>query len=223
MIERLRVGPIGTNCYLIPTGQALEEGFTSCVIVDPGSEPERIVGLVEARKLAATLIVCTHGHLDHCASLGAICDFYLSRGRKVPVAIHGLDAHYLGAAGEATNRALFAAIGALPFFNSLWAPLPEADLILEDGEFLPSSSWRVIHTPGHSAGSICLYDADAGILISGDTLFRDGVGRTDGPDSNDRDLHESIAWKLFSLPPETLVFPGHGEPTRIVDEARAID
>ena len=73
---------------------------------------------------------------------------------------------------------------------------------------------KVIHTPGHSAGSICLYDAESAFLISGDTLFRDGVGRTDGPDSDVRALEHSLA-RLAVLPRDTVVFPGHGSRTTI--------
>ena len=92
----------------------------------------------------------------------------------------------------------------------------EPDRLLDDGDVLVFGETRaqVLHTPGHSAGSICLYDKESGILISGDTLFRDGVGRSDGPDADPHALESSLS-RLSSLPPETVVFPGHGARTTI--------
>jgi glyoxylase-like metal-dependent hydrolase (beta-lactamase superfamily II) len=130
------------------------------------------------------------------------------------IAIHSLDARYLGIAGAETNRALFEAIGAPSFFQGFWNGLPEPDILLSEGDSIPGTSLKVIHSPGHSAGSICLHEAESAFLISGDTLFRDGVGRSDGPDSDPRALEASLA-RLALLPAGTLVFPGHGPRTTI--------
>ena len=219
MIERLRVGSIGENCYLLPLGKLDSQGLEGCIVVDPGAEEERIVGAMDARKLSPLLIACTHGHLDHCAAIGALRDTYIGRGHTIPIAIHHLDQAYLGARGHETNRRLFAAIGAEAFFEAMWLPLPEADILLKDGDFLLDSSWKVMHTPGHSAGSVCFFDEARSLLVSGDTLFRDGVGRTDGPDSDESALRESIEARLFTLPADTRIFPGHGEPTTIGRES----
>lgn len=204
-IERLRVGPIGENVYAVETG-------TSGFLVDPGDDPDQILGFLAEKRVAVSWIVLTHGHLDHTAAIPGLLAAW--RGPVPGIAIHALDASYLGAPGESTNAALFEAIGAPGFFRSYWKGLPEASLILADGDLIPGTAFRVMHTPGHSAGSICLYEEESGSLISGDTLFRDGVGRTDGPDCDPSALQASLA-RLAALPPDTAVYPGHGPKTTI--------
>jgi glyoxylase-like metal-dependent hydrolase (beta-lactamase superfamily II) len=211
MLERLTVGPIGENAYILLDGSA-------CVLVDPGDEATRILSFLDSRGLVPSMILATHGHLDHTAAIPELLGLWQARGVEVPLAAHALDSDYFGAKGEETNRQLFHAIRALGYFRSYWRPIPSPDLLLSDGDSIPGSPYRVIHTPGHTRGSLCLYDADAAILISGDTLFRDGVGRTDGPDSDPSGLESSLA-RLFALPPETRVFPGHGDETTIGRES----
>jgi hydroxyacylglutathione hydrolase len=211
MLERLTVGPIGENAYVLA-------GEGSCVLVDPGDEAPLILAFLDSRGLVPSIIVATHGHLDHTAAIPELLSAWRSRGIDVPLAAHAADAGYFGREGEETNRSLFIAIRALGYFKACWRPLPELDLLLSDGDAVPGSPLRVIHCPGHSRGSICLYDGAASILVSGDTLFRDGVGRTDGPDSDPAALEASLG-RLFELPPETRVFPGHGDETTIGREA----
>jgi len=185
------------------------------------------------------MVALTHGHLDHTA---AIPGLFERLGMALPIAIHPDDAQYLGETGEGTNHELFDAIGAPAYFRSFWKPLPRATVFLMDGEIVPGTSLQVIHTPGHSQGSICFYEAalNAGsygvdeevrdeeaeqtlgwsCLISGDTLFRDGVGRTDGPDSDPVALERSLK-KLAHFSFATLVFPGHGPRTTIGRELPA--
>jgi len=222
MLERLRVGPIGENAYILPgpaSGPGAGEG--GCVLVDPGDEARRILDFLDGRSLVPTTIVATHGHLDHTAAIPDLLEALAARGRRARLAVHAGDAAYFGELGEATNRELFASIRAIGFFKHYWKGMPAPDLLLADGDAVPGSAYRVIHTPGHSAGSCCLYDGAAGILVSGDTLFRDGVGRTDGPDSDPRALAASLR-RILALPPGTKVFPGHGEPTTIGAEAAAL-
>jgi hydroxyacylglutathione hydrolase len=213
MLERLTVGPIGENAYVI-------QGAAACILVDPGDEAERILSFLDSRTLVPTLIVATHGHLDHTAAIPEIVAAYRSRGIGLDLAVHSLDSGYFGDKGEETNRRLFTAIRSLGYFRSYWRPIPAATILLSDGDEIPGSAYRVIHSPGHSAGSICLYDEAASILLSGDTLFRGGVGRTDGPDSDSAALEASLR-RLSELPPETRVFPGHGEETTIERELRS--
>jgi hydroxyacylglutathione hydrolase len=211
MVERLSVGPIGENAYVI-------EVNGRCALVDPGDEAQRILSFLDSRELRPTLIVATHGHLDHTAAIPALLEAWRSRGLSVSLAAHKADADYFGEKAEEANRDLFAAIRASGYFKRYWRPIPKPDFFLADGDELPGLPYRVIHSPGHSPGSICLYDAASGILLSGDTLFRDGVGRTDGPDSDSFALEASLK-RLFELPPETRVFPGHGEETTIGRES----
>jgi hydroxyacylglutathione hydrolase len=215
MLERLTVGPIGENAYVLLGGG-------SCILVDPGDEAERILSFLDSRSLVPRMIVATHGHLDHTAAIPELIAAWRARGTEVPLAAHALDADYFGAKGEETNRQLFHAIRALGYFKAYWRPIPPPDLLLGDGDLVPGSSYRVVHSPGHTRGSICLYDEAASVLVSGDTLFRDGTGRTDGPDSDPAALGSSLQ-RLFDLPPETKVFPGHGEETTIGYESRSID
>lgn len=214
MIERITVGSFAANCWLLPLDSG-REGPGLCILVDPGAEADRILSLLDARSLVPSLIVCSHGHLDHICGIGPLVAEYKARGKRIPIAIHKDDASYLGQGGGERNRRLFRDMGASSFFDQLWVPVPEADILLEDASVLPESSWKVIHSPGHSRGSICLYEETLGMLISGDTLFRDGVGRTDGFDGSASELRESIVRKLFCLPAATKVFPGHGAPTTI--------
>ncbi len=204
-IERLRVGPIGENVYAV---QTKESGF----LVDPGDDPEAIIRFLSEKEIKISFIVLTHGHLDHTAAIPELMDAW--SGDLPGIAIHSLDAVYLGDRGEETNRVLFDTIGVPSFFHGYWKKLPEPTLLLSEGDTIPGTGFRVLHTPGHSAGSICLHDSDSGQLISGDTLFRDGVGRTDGPDSDPVALRKSLE-RLALLPPETVVFPGHGPRTTI--------
>ena len=221
-VWRLKLGPIGENCYIAQSG-----GTTA--IIDPGAQPELIVSFLRDTSLEPSIIVLTHGHLDHSA---AIPDLFVMLGTSLPIAVHPKDAVYLGDAGEATNRALFDAIHAPSYFQAYWKPLPPPSVLLEEGMTLSGTTLRVIHTPGHSAGSICLYEAELetgsygyedavadgtaspSCLITGDTLFRDGVGRTDGPDADPVALERSLR-KLAHYPPATLVFPGHGPRTTV--------
>jgi len=206
-LERLRVGPIGENVYAATCGEV-----ATGVLVDPGDDAPAILRFLQEKRIAISLIVLTHGHLDHIAALPALMEAWKDRPPKI--AIHRLDAHYLGEASAASHQTLFEAIGASSFFQQYWKPLPKPDLVLEDGDVLPGTGLKVIHTPGHSSGSISLYDGESGMLFSGDTLFRDGVGRSDGPDADPEALHVSLE-KLSLLPPETAVFPGHGARTTV--------
>ena len=215
MIERIAVGAFAANCWILPLATESAAASRPCILVDPGADADRIISLLDARNLVPSLIVCSHGHLDHICGIGPLIAEFATRGIKIPIAIHVEDASYLGPGGESRNRRLFQDMGASSFFDELWTPVPEADELLEEGQTLNGTSWKVIHSPGHSKGSICLYDEAEGFLLSGDTLFRDGVGRTDGFDASEEELRDSITRKLFQLPPWTKVFPGHGSPTTI--------
>ncbi len=215
-VLRLKVGFIDENCYVLTCGG-------SVVLVDPGDEWEKILSWLDASALVPTLIVATHGHLDHTGAIPGIRKAFRERSGAgtlpVPLAVHPDDARYFGAEGEKTNRELFRAIRASGYFSHFWSPLPDPEILLEDGACLPGTDLCVIHTPGHSRGSICLYDASQGLLVSGDTLFRDGVGRTDAPDSDPEALDSSLR-RLMTLPADTRVLPGHGDETTIGRENR---
>ncbi len=213
MPHRISVGPLGTNVYIEPLGDG------TCVVFDPGAEPDAIAGELGRLGLRPVLVALTHGHLDHTAALPALARRYSTPGSDLPVAIHEADRAYLGAAAETTNRRLFADIGASGYFRAYFEPMPEPSFLLEDGGILPGTGIAVIHTPGHTAGSVCFL-LPSGDLISGDTLFKDGIGRTDCFDSDQDAIVAGIERKLLVLPPATRVHPGHGESTTIGAEAR---
>ena len=217
MIESLPVGPIGERCYLVPA-----QGSGTCIVVDPGDEAPLILSAIDRLGLRPVLVALTHGHLDHSAAIPDLMKGLSERGLEAPpIAIHEADAAYLGPEGGETNRLVFSAIRAMGYFRHYYRPLPAASVLLADGDFLPGSDWKVIHTPGHTRGSACFHDAALGVLLSGDTLFRDGVGRTDGPDSDPDLLVSSLRDRLFSLPGQTVVYPGHGDATTIERERSA--
>jgi hydroxyacylglutathione hydrolase len=212
MIESLRVGPLWVNCHILSAAG-------SCVVVDPGDDPEVALACLDARGLSPSMIVATHGHLDHTAAIPAIVAAFEARGLRIPVAAHAGDAAYFGEAAERKNRELFASTGGSEYFEAYWSGAPVATAWLEDGDAVPGTGLRVVWTPGHSPGSVCLYDEGSGTLISGDTLFRGGVGRTDFPDSDQALLEESLE-RVLALPPDTRVLPGHGPETTIGRERR---
>jgi len=228
-VWRLKLGPIGENCYVVTSGN-------TSLIIDPGAQPELIVSLLREQALVPSLVVLTHGHLDHSA---AIPELFAMLEMELPIAVHPFDAVYLGESGEATNRELFNAIRAPSYFHAYWKPLPAASVFLEDGMNVIGTTLKVVHTPGHSAGSICLYEPEleagsygyddsareegadtVSCCITGDTLFRDGVGRTDTPDADPVALERSLE-KLARFSSATLVFPGHGPRTTIGRELPA--
>ncbi len=191
------VGPLDTNCYLVHCSETLE-----CAVVDPGAEADRIFPLILEFGLKPVYILNTHGHIDH---IGANRDVKDKFG--IPLAIHSLDGPLLEMVQQFE----------LSFFLGA-KESPPADFLLKDGDSIAigKSALRVIHTPGHTPGSVSLLGD--GILFSGDTLFNGGVGRTDLPGGSTRDLEQSIRERILTLPPETTVLPGHGPWTTVGEE-----
>jgi hydroxyacylglutathione hydrolase len=192
--ELVIVGALETNCYLVYDARTLE-----CAIIDPGAEPEKIFPVIAGLGLKPTMILNTHGHTDH---VGANLD--MKERFDVPLLIHRLDLPFLEAMKDSELSLM---LGAKE------SPVP--DRFFEDGETMAvgKASLTVIHLPGHSPGSVGFQGH--GTLFSGDTLFSEGVGRTDLPGGSRKDLERSIRTKLHTLPPKTLVLPGHGPLTTI--------
>mgnify|MGYP001043410650 CR=1 FL=1 len=206
MVERIVTGPLSVNTYIY------SEWKKECLIIDPGGDPDKIISHMTRKNLKPLGIICTHGHLDHIAAIPAILDHYLESDVRIPVAIHSKDKKFLGSRAREHHEANFSNLGpeAQALFQEMYQPLPAADVILEEGDNPFGSLLKVVHTPGHTNGSICLHHESYMTLISGDTLFFEGVGRTDLIGGSQNKLLKSITEKLYTLPPETTVFPGHG-------------
>lgn len=218
MIHRLSVGPIGENVYIA------EQASGPLVVFDPGDEPDRILAqalsILDAHGAQGVLVVATHGHLDHVSAWAGLVDGL--RARDVPVqsfAPEG-DRGYFGAGAMTTNKRIFADIGAQAYFSKHWTPIPEADVYFGDGFVLPGTDIRAIHTPGHTPGSSCFVVEGGSAIITGDTLFESGRGRTDTFDADESAIMRSIRERLCVLPDTVRVWPGHGEPTTIGREKR---
>jgi hydroxyacylglutathione hydrolase len=198
--ETLVVGPLETNCYLVYCQDTLE-----CAVVDPGAEAERIFLMIARGNLKPVLILNTHGHIDH---IGANKD--IKEKFNIPLYIHAADSPML----ENVQKSEMAI-----FLGAVDSPPP--DNLLNDGDKIKigKSFLRVIHTPGHSPGSVSFLGDR--FLISGDTLFFGGVGRTDLPGGSWKDMESSIKNKILTMPDEMVVLPGHGPSTTVGQEKRA--
>lgn len=196
--------PFGETTYVVYNPATLD-----AIVVDPGmgdaSENAEFDSFIEEKKLKITGIVNTHMHLDHCFGANYVKDKY-----GVPVNAHVADA-FLGSNIDDQARKFGIRLKGRDVMID--APLADGDSIAIGDDRL-----AVIHTPGHSPGGICLYSADGKFLLAGDTLFQGSIGRTDLPGGNHAQLLNSIRTRLFTLPDDTIVLPGHGPATTIGDE-----
>jgi hydroxyacylglutathione hydrolase len=191
------VGALETNCYLVYDPETL-----ACVVVDPGSEPDKIFPIIAEEGLHPVVLLNTHGHVDHIGANRDVTDKF-----HVPLLIHAADKALLT---KTQNLELSLLLNA--------QDSPPPDRTFADGEAIPVGKGRlkVLHTPGHTPGSVSFLGD--GFLLSGDTLFFEGVGRTDLPGGNQAQLERSIREKIMTLPDDVVVLPGHGPLTTIGQE-----
>ena len=198
ILRKLQLGMFASNCYVVG-----DESSKDGMIIDPGAEADQIMRVVEDLGLNIKLIVLTHGHMDH---VGALKEVKEVTGAQI--AIHADDAPSLQ---DNTMRHVFSRSS---------ESLPPPDVLLKEGDTVDVGElhFRILHTPGHTPGGICL--SAEGIVFTGDTLFNFGIGRADFPGASyDQEL-ESIRTKLMPLPDNTIVCPGHGPDTTIGVERR---
>ena len=189
-VEKVVVGQLQTNCYLVWDEESLEG-----VIIDPGDDADYILRRVGDFNLSLRFILATHGHFDHILGVTE-----LKLALNIPFLIHQKDLFLLKRAGKTAK-----------FFTGVEAgPVLPPDKFIKEGDKIKfgKESLRVIETPGHTPGSISFYSL--GFLFSGDLIFAEGVGRTDFTYSSKEELQKSIE-KVLKLPKETIIYPGHGE------------
>lgn len=215
MVERIIVGPMNTNAYIF------SEWKKECIVVDPGGDIETLISHIGIKSMKPRGILLTHGHIDHIAACAGLVTYFADQELNLPIAIHEADAHFLGPDALNAHRDCISDLGDIDddLFETLFKPIPSADLFLKEGDAPFESSLVTIHTPGHTPGSVCFYSENQGFLLSGDTLFFEGIGRTDLSGGDTGQLIGSIKKKLLELPEETRVFPGHGPFTTIERES----
>ena len=197
------VGALSTNCYI-----AICERTKEAIIIDPGFDnrfdAEEIFRFIEENALTLKIVLNTHGHPDH------VCGNHIVKRRfHVPLLIHEYDAYMLERLSKSTST-----------FFDFEKFSPPADVLLHDGDLVKFGeiTLKVLHTPGHSRGSISLLAERQ--VFTGDTLFAGSIGRTDFPESSDRDMKLSLK-KIANLPDHFVVYPGHGPTTTIGEEKRS--
>ncbi|MDP2743584.1 MAG: MBL fold metallo-hydrolase [Dehalococcoidia bacterium] len=197
----LEVGPLATDCYLVGC-EATKKG----IVIDPGDDAASILSHVRKLGLEVKLIVATHAHFDHIVAVREV-----QQATGADFAVHSAEVPLLRSYGTGTATS----------FGVTFQSPPPPDRLLSEGEVLEIGDLRlkVLHTPGHSPGGICL--EGHGVVFTGDTLFNQGVGRTDAPGCSHEKLIESIRTRLMVLPDATVVLPGHGPRTTIGRERRA--
>lgn len=201
-IYPMPVGDYQANCYMLSTGER-------ALIVDPGDEAQKIITYLETKGLKPEAILITHGHADHIGALKEVQAKY-----ELPIYAHESEKEYFT---DATYNLSWKS-GRMPIeFHDLSA----FNFIKEDQTIeLLDQKIDVRHVPGHSSGSIAFYFKNNGMVLSGDTLFKGSIGRTDLINGNHEQLIKSIETKLLTLPDSTVVYPGHGSPTILADEKR---
>jgi len=212
---QLVVGPISTNCWIC----ALDEN--EAAVIDPGDEADKIILTLNKLNLFPKYILLSHGHFDHIAAAPVLKNAF---DGKPQIAIHSLDADYLGENAYASHcKSIKSAMGDTSFIDALWPDgkkgLLPADILLEEGDFI--GHFTVLHLPGHSMGSAAFWDKDNRVLFSGDTLFEGAYGRTDLTGGNENDMFSSLR-RLFKMDPGINVHPGHGRSTTIGRESSRI-
>ncbi len=193
------LGMVSTNCYIVYRKErdenSKEGGLKPGVIIDPGDNAPYILNRCRELNVEPKAVLLTHGHFDHMLAAEDIRRTFhipVLASEKEMELLEEPDMNLSGTYEEALSLT--------------------ADRWLKDGETLEllGKKWRVIHTPGHTAGSLCYYIEDENLLFSGDTLFLESVGRTDLPTARPGEIIDSVVKKLFVLPDETKVYPGHG-------------
>ena len=204
-IHVIRSGVFGVNSLVVDIGDKSDK---KCFVVDPAAcslsrDENKITDYLESKKLNCLAVVLTHSHFDHITGIARIKKVF----PEAQVCIHQKEVEELLNPPGPMNTSVVNFFGATELFEVL-AKQPPADTVLTEGSEL--FGWKVLHTPGHSPGSICLYKKDENLLITGDTLFDyDGYGRTDMYGGDEATIIHSLSRLRKEIPAGTLVYPGH--------------
>ncbi len=189
IIDILTLGSFQSNCYIL-----WDDPNPECVIIDPGEEPKRVIAVVGIHKLEPKAIFLTHGHLDHSIGVKELIDKW-----NIPFYMHK------------DEEEIFLSMSEQGMWFGMFVPKPpKPENFLKDGEEITIGNLRfkVLHTPGHSPGHLCYLLNN--MLFTGDLLFNGSIGRTDLPGGSPEKIMASLN-RLKSLPPDTVIYPGHGE------------
>jgi len=197
ILHTVVTGPLEVNCYLVGC-----EKTNKAAVIDPGGNAERIISVIDDNKLDPSHILLTHGHWDHIGAVGI-----LKRKYGAAVFLH-----------EDDKRLYANACQQAQLFGFEIDTPPPVDHFLKGGDNIQIGALdlRVIHTPGHSMGSVCFLGESE--IFTGDLVFAGAFGRTDLPGGNSELLRDSIKSKILVLPCRTIIYPGHGTPTTVFDE-----
>ncbi len=217
-LKCINTGILSVNTYIVPCNATSQESIRDFFVVDPGGDADVISDAIKSEKGNLVAIVLTHGHFDHVGALASLKEMY----PNATVCIHSGDGDYVGDNGYETHRKRFSEIGFSQDGFFTHEVMPDVEVCLEEGKILPfAPNWVVIHTPGHTEGSVCLYNEREKLLLSGDTLFKMAYGRTDLPGGSFAKIKESLQ-RLFQLPEDVKVYPGHESSTTIGQEKNMI-
>lgn len=198
IVKRLVLGPLSTNCYI-----AVDEQTRDSIVIDPADNGEVILNTLASLGANLRLVVLTHCHFDHSGAAAMLCE------KGASLVCHEKESGSLSS--PSINLS-----GHFGFPEIILYP----DKTVGEGDEITfgKTSLKVIHTPGHTVGGMCLYGEN--VLFAGDTLFAGSIGRTDFPGGSFETIESSILKKLYVLPEDTVVYPGHGESTTIGTEKR---
>ncbi|WP_449536969.1 MBL fold metallo-hydrolase [Ferdinandcohnia sp. Marseille-Q9671] len=198
--QRIPLGPLQTNAYILANSKK------DCVIFDPGGDGQKLIALLRKQALTPIAVLLTHAHFDHIGAVDDVCTNW-----DVPVYIHDKEKNWLK--DPALNGSSFF----IPGHET--SSKVEATVLPKEGAFTVGAfTFDLLHTPGHSPGSVSYYCKELGVVFSGDALFSGSIGRTDLPGGNHDQLLDSIHKKLLTLPEETIVLSGHGPESTIEAE-----
>jgi hydroxyacylglutathione hydrolase len=204
VIDRIVVGPIQCNCYIVA-----DESSGKAYLIDPGAESSELISYVQKTQWELQAILITHCHIDHIGGINTV-----TAQRSVPVLLHPADEFLYN---DVTMQARL--FGVTPSYLHASQPSPRPGALGEELSFeFGSSKLSVLHTPGHTPGSVCFHAEDA--VFTGDTLFQASIGRTDLWGGSFQQIINSIKTKLLTMSDTVRVFPGHGEQTTIGEERR---